>query len=149
MTVEVAIAILYQADQFLLQLRDDIPGIAYPGYWGFFGGHLDPGEQPETAMWRELQEEIGYTPPTLTQFKSYRQDPTVVRHVFTAPLTVEVDALILHEGWDMALFTLDDVVRGDRYSSNAGGVKLLGPPHQQILLDFVRQQGGQRTDKNV
>jgi 8-oxo-dGTP diphosphatase len=144
--VEVAIAILYhanphrpephQANQFLMQLRDDIPGIAYPGHWGFFGGHLDPGEQPEAAMWRELNEEIGYTPPTLTLFKSYCHDPSVTRHVFVAPLIVSLDALTLHEGWDMALFTVEDVHRGDRYSPKARAVKPLGQPHQQILLDF-------------
>ncbi|MEB3314276.1 MAG: NUDIX domain-containing protein, partial [Cyanobacteriota bacterium] len=40
---EVAVAILYQSNQVLLQLRDDHPGIIYPGQWGFFGGHLEPG----------------------------------------------------------------------------------------------------------
>lgn len=34
--VQVAIAILYRPGQFLLQLRDDIPGILYPAHWGFF-----------------------------------------------------------------------------------------------------------------
>ncbi|HEY9621613.1 MAG TPA: NUDIX hydrolase [Crinalium sp.] len=139
MTVEVAIAILYQDCQFLLQLRDDIPGIAYPGYWGFFGGHLDPGESPEEAMWRELKEEIGYVPPHLTQFKSYTLDAKVTRHVFSAPLTVDVEDLTLYEGWDMGLFAPADIVRGDRYSAKAGMVKPLGKPHQQILLDFLAQ----------
>ena len=58
--VEVAIAILYRDGKFLLQLRDDIPGIAYPGCWALFGGHIEPGEIPEIALKRELQEEIGY-----------------------------------------------------------------------------------------
>jgi len=29
--------------------------------WGLPGGHLDPGEEPEQAMARELQEELGVT----------------------------------------------------------------------------------------
>jgi hypothetical protein len=33
--VEVAIAILYSSDRFLMQLRDNIPGIFYPGHWAF------------------------------------------------------------------------------------------------------------------
>ena len=57
--VEVAIAILYQEDKFLMQLRDNIPGIFYPGYWGLFGGHLEPGETPDIAVKREVIEEIG------------------------------------------------------------------------------------------
>jgi 8-oxo-dGTP diphosphatase len=35
---EVALAILYREGEFLLQLRDDIPTILYPGYWTLFGG---------------------------------------------------------------------------------------------------------------
>jgi 8-oxo-dGTP diphosphatase len=44
MTIEVTLAILQQADQFLLQLRDDIPEIRYPGCWGLFCGHLEAGK---------------------------------------------------------------------------------------------------------
>jgi 8-oxo-dGTP pyrophosphatase MutT (NUDIX family) len=31
------------------------------GIWGLPGGHLDPGEEPEVGMARELQEELGVT----------------------------------------------------------------------------------------
>lgn len=132
---EVAIAILYQNQQFLMQLRDDIPGILYPGHWGFFGGHLDPGETPAIAIQRELLEEIGYAPAGLTPFRQYA-DERVVRHVFHAALPVPLSALQLNEGWDMGLFTIEEIRRGDRYSPQAGQVKPLGKPHQQILLEF-------------
>jgi 8-oxo-dGTP diphosphatase len=134
---EVAIAILHQADQFLLQLRDNIPTIVYPGHWGFFGGHLEPGESPEIAIERELLEEIGYAPPHLTHFRSYRQDPKVIRHVYEAPLTVGLDALVLQEGWDMGLFTVEEIRQGSRYSANAAQICPMGKPHQQILLEFL------------
>jgi 8-oxo-dGTP pyrophosphatase MutT (NUDIX family) len=135
---EVAIAILYQNQQFLMQLRDDIPGIPYPGHWGFFGGHLDPGETPAIAIHRELLEEIGYAPATLMPFRQY-QDVTVIRHVFHAPLTVPLATLQLNEGWDMQLLTLEDVQRGNCYSPQADQVRPLGQPHQQILLDFYHR----------
>ncbi|MBD2090991.1 NUDIX hydrolase [Microcoleus sp. FACHB-1515] len=132
---EVAIAILYQNQQFLMQLRDDIPGIFWPAHWAFFGGHLDPGETPEIAMLRELQEEIGYRPPQVTLFERY-EDVQVIRHVFYAPLTVPLSKLELNEGWDLGLLTLEDVRRGDRYSDRAQQVRPLGAPHQKILLEF-------------
>jgi 8-oxo-dGTP pyrophosphatase MutT (NUDIX family) len=69
--IHVAIAILHQQNKFLLQLRDDIPGIIYPGHWGLFGGHIEPGETPDVAVKRELLEEIGYSPPILSKFDCY------------------------------------------------------------------------------
>ena len=88
----VAIAILYREEKFLLQLRDDIPGIAHPGQWAFFGGHIEPGEIPQVAIKRELVEEIGYKPDMIWEFGVY-YDTNVVRHVFYAPLTVELKDL--------------------------------------------------------
>jgi 8-oxo-dGTP diphosphatase len=137
-SIEVAIAILQKDSQFLLQLRDDIPGIFYPGQWGFFGGHLEPEESPDAAVRRELWEEIGYVPPQVTLFRQYVENQ-VIRHVFYAPLTAAVEDLDLQEGWDLGLFTIADIQRGDRYSERAAQVRPLGTPHQKILLDFIAQ----------
>ncbi|NEP13427.1 MAG: NUDIX domain-containing protein [Symploca sp. SIO2C1] len=137
--VEVAIAILHTSDQFLLQLRDNIPGIVYPGCWGLFGGHLEAEEVPEVALKRELIEEISYTPPSLLPFRRYLSS-NVVRYVYHAPLTVEVNQLVLGEGWDMGLLTLEEIRQGECYSENAGEVRPLGSIHQQILLDFIKER---------
>ncbi|MBZ8179478.1 NUDIX hydrolase [Oscillatoria salina] len=134
--VTVAIAILYQDNQFLMQLRDNISGIVYPGHWGLFGGHLELGETPEIALRRELLEEIGYAPPKAELF-GYYNDEEVVRHVYQARLTVPLDRLVLQEGWDMALVTTEDIRRGSCYSHKAEQERPLGHPHQQILLDFI------------
>lgn len=135
-TVQVAVAILYQNGQFLMQLRDDIPGIFYPGCWGFFGGHLEPGEDPETGVKRELLEEIGYAPPIVQPFSRYGDD-RVVRYVYHAPLTVAVEDLQLNEGWDLGLVSPEDIQRGDRYSAKANGTRPLGEIHRRVLLDFL------------
>ncbi|MBD0269061.1 MAG: NUDIX domain-containing protein [Cyanobacteria bacterium Co-bin8] len=136
---EVAIAILYQDDQFLLQLRDNIPGIFFPGYWAFFGGHLEPGEDPLTAAYRELQEEIGYQAPQLELFERFETEQ-VIRNVFHGPLLVPVASLELNEGWDLGLWSVEDIQRGQRYSERAGEERPLGPPHQKILLSFLEQR---------
>ncbi len=70
----VALAILEQDGRFLMQLRDDIPTILYPGVWGLFGGHLEAGESPEIGLKRELKEEINYEAPSLRYFRSYNDD---------------------------------------------------------------------------
>jgi 8-oxo-dGTP diphosphatase len=56
--VDVAVGVLVRADgSFLLTSRPD--GKVYAGYWEFPGGKLEAGESVETALRRELQEEIG------------------------------------------------------------------------------------------
>lgn len=134
--VEVAIAILHVSGQFLMQLRDDIPGIIYPGCWGLFGGHIETGETPLYALKRELMEEIGYIPVAPAQFRCYSHSE-VIRHVYHAPLTVDLSQLVLNEGWDMGLLTPEDIRRGSCYSAIARQVRPLGRPHQQIMLDFI------------
>ncbi|MEB3232312.1 MAG: NUDIX domain-containing protein [Leptolyngbyaceae bacterium] len=135
---EVAIAILYQGDRFLLQLRDDIPTIRYPGHWAFFGGHLESGEHPDDAIARELQEEINYVPSNLSLYRSC-PDGDVIRHVYHAPLLVGLDALTLGEGWDMDLLTQPQIQHGEHYSAHAGKICPLGPPHRQLLLTFIAE----------
>ncbi len=44
----------------LLQERDEHAPVA-PDKWGLVGGHVDPGEDFESAVYRELAEETGLT----------------------------------------------------------------------------------------
>ena len=132
----VAMAIIDRDGKYLMQLRDDIVGIAYPGVWGFFGGHLEPGELPEAGLRRELIEEIGYSAERLTKFRLLEMD-RYVRHLFHCSLTVPVETLQLNEGWDMKLLTKAEIEQGKAYSSQAGADKPLGDIHRQIMLDFI------------
>jgi 8-oxo-dGTP pyrophosphatase MutT (NUDIX family) len=133
---EVAIALLIHESQFLLQLRDNIPTIVYPGHWAFFGGHIEPGETPEAGVWREIKEEINYVPPHLNLFTRWEHQ-NIVRHVFYGPLVVPLEQLQLNEGWDLGLWTVEDIQRGEKYSPVANQIRPLGQPHRTLLLRFL------------
>jgi 8-oxo-dGTP diphosphatase len=56
--IEVAAAVIFRPDgAFLLARRP--PGKVYAGYWEFPGGKVESGEPVETALARELHEELG------------------------------------------------------------------------------------------
>jgi 8-oxo-dGTP diphosphatase len=56
--VEVAAAVILRADgRFLLAQRPQ--NKVYPGYWEFPGGKIEEGESAESALRRELHEELG------------------------------------------------------------------------------------------
>jgi 8-oxo-dGTP diphosphatase len=65
-------AIIVQRDRILLGKRS--PGREfYPSVWDVFGGHIEPGEQPERALFRELQEELDITPTQWTEREIIRE----------------------------------------------------------------------------
>jgi len=55
---EVVAAVLTQPDGRVL-LAQRPPGKVYAGYWEFPGGKVEPGETLQTALVRELREELG------------------------------------------------------------------------------------------
>jgi 8-oxo-dGTP diphosphatase len=90
-----------------MQLRDDRPGVSYPGHWGLFGGGREAGETPEEAGIREVREELGRS---LDPSRLRRLDTQIVAwpngalllpcrvHVFHYPLADELAGAKLHEG---------------------------------------------------
>lgn len=56
-----SIALVDDRGWILLQERDEHPELD-PECWGFPGGHIEPGESPEEAAYRELLEETGLVP---------------------------------------------------------------------------------------
>ncbi|WP_049714295.1 NUDIX domain-containing protein [Streptomyces caatingaensis] len=55
--------------EYLLHLRDNIPGICDPGTWSFLGGNRDSDDEtPEDAIVRELKEEAGLAVPDLRRY---------------------------------------------------------------------------------
>jgi 8-oxo-dGTP pyrophosphatase MutT (NUDIX family) len=134
--IVVALAILEQDGRFLMQLRDDIPTILYPGVWGLFGGHLEKGEDPEIGLKREIKEEINYEVSILTQFSCYN-DNNLSRYLYHVPLTVGLEQLVQTEGQDSALLSPAAIRQGEYYSERIKQTRPLGKIHRQILLDFL------------
>lgn len=114
---QVSVGLIVADDgRLLLQHRDDRPDVSGAGLWGFFGGHLEPGERPADAFLREMHEELGWRPrhfehhltadaPPLPGDRGYGLG--VVSHVFAAHLDTPLEALTLNEGQALALFAPD------------------------------------------
>src|SRR5262249_19104994 len=54
----VAALLVLEDGRYIMQLRDDVPNIWYPGHWGLFGGGVDDREDEVAALRRELREEL-------------------------------------------------------------------------------------------
>jgi len=54
-------ACLIRGERLLLEWRPEDARV-YAGLWDIPGGHLEPGETPERALVREMEEELGIRP---------------------------------------------------------------------------------------
>ena len=136
----VALAMLEQEGRWLLQLRDDIDSIIYPGHWGLFGGHLDPGETASEAVHRELQEEIAWSPSLPLEPWFSDDSGNRVAHVFRGTLSVPVSELQLKEGQEMKLVPLSDLVRDVIWSERQQELRPVAP-RLSIVIDRLLQEG--------
>lgn len=98
-------------DRYLLQLRDTLPGVTFPGYWGLFGGGIDGEESPEEALRRELWEELRFPLQAYRYLTEAVLQPPAVSvpdlriTYFAVPLAAEdLPKLELHEGTAMEWF---------------------------------------------
>lgn len=103
---EAAAAILFDSlGHLLLQLRDNIPNIRYPGKIGLFGGHREGDESFLDCVVREVHEELSfYLPPERFRFIARHTGPdfdmrggTLHAEFFVAS-EVPVEKLMVTEG---------------------------------------------------
>lgn len=127
--IPVAGVILHRDCKVLLQHRDDKPDIVYPNTWAIFGGHLDPGEDPESGARREIEEELGLRLEGPLELVFNESDGSRHRYFYAAELTVPLEALTLMEGQGLGLFSEEEL----------DGVPVV-PLHARIVRDFLAQQ---------
>jgi len=92
--------------RFLLQQRDNLPGIVHPGKIGLFGGHRECGETYLQCIVREVHEELSYfIPPErfeyLASYDTTDIDPegnTIIHGEFFVARDVPVEKIMVTEG---------------------------------------------------
>ena len=138
---EAAAAILFDSfGRLLLQLRDNIPNILYPGKIGLFGGHREGDESFLECVVREIHEELSFHLPP-ERFRS------IARHIgpdfdmrgsalhaeFFVASEVPVEKLIVTEGTlkIVALNELDQIRNVLAPSAQFALEAVLGPGRRE------------------
>lgn len=106
----IAFILLYDHQgKVLLQQRDDERSFL-PGYWSFFGGKIEAGEDPVQAVIRETMEELEYplkNPIFVLKTSFQHHTSRSYLSMFTEAYDQSVP-LKLHEGKDLGWFTLEE-----------------------------------------
>lgn len=117
--LQVVAAILSNGDNILVGQRT--PGQSHPLQWEFPGGKVEPGETPQQALARELQEELdirGASGEIITryQFAYPSKDPIELIFFRVLEFSGEPRNLIFHDlRWYPRLQLAElDFVEGDR-----------------------------------
>jgi 8-oxo-dGTP diphosphatase len=92
--------------RFLLQQRDNVPGIVHPGKIGLFGGHRECGETNLQCIVREVHEELSYfLPPERFEYlASYdatdisSEGETIIHGEFFVARYMPVEKVMVTEG---------------------------------------------------
>ncbi|MGW2310741.1 NUDIX domain-containing protein [Actinomadura luteofluorescens] len=125
----VAAIITDRLGRVLMHLRDDHPGIAWPGYWSLPSGLAELGETPAEAMSRELHEETSLS-IALTQRLEHPKDAEGDRVVFfTGSWDGDPTKIPLTEGVKLEFFSL------------AGLADLRVPPFVALALRQLQNRG--------
>jgi 8-oxo-dGTP pyrophosphatase MutT (NUDIX family) len=96
--------------EYLLQMRDNTPGIVWPLSWDTFGGGIEAGETPGQGAVREIQEELGIR-ATEADFELLVVIPMKSdEHFLLMKRTVEWGDFRVFEGAGAGFFTPEEIL---------------------------------------
>lgn len=134
--ISAAVILVSKNNEFLLQQRDNKPGITNPGQISCFGGAIEPGEEPAACALREIKEEtsLSLKPSDIKLFNVYKatmeeQGWLGEGHFFVAT-GIDANKISVHEGRGLAKIPI---------GSNLDEYKLTIMT-KRILLDFVNSK---------
>jgi 8-oxo-dGTP diphosphatase len=109
----VAVILVNDLGEVLLQLRDNNPNISFANEWTLPGGVVEANETPEQAARRELAEETGLH-LELSLWKIYKRKPenrlfSIEQHVYTGKTRVSASEMTLGEGQALQYFSQDEI----------------------------------------
>ncbi|WP_413161367.1 NUDIX hydrolase [Capilliphycus salinus ALCB114379] len=102
------IILLNDLQQVLLVLRDQKPSIPFPNTWNLLGGFLEEGESPQTAIHREMLEEIEVDLEEVYLFRKYEW-PDCDEYIFWKPINLDLNFVQLNEGQRLAYFSRSQI----------------------------------------
>lgn len=128
-------AIIFENDkrEILLYLRDNKPGIPFPGHWDLIGGHVEEGETPEEALVREVREELDIDLKEYSFFKEYEVTEgdayPNIKYIYTGKINIPFDKIRLLEGDRPQFFSYEEIP----------GVKFANIL-KQIVMDYIESR---------
>ncbi len=126
-----SVIILYNKDGKILLEHRSKNRKRNPGIWALFGGHVEKGEDPKEAVFREVREELGYKLSNTTLL--YVQAVGDSRKNVFVELFDETQKLILdpEESQSYGWFALEDT-KGKGYSHDVEVFEKVG--------EYINQQ---------
>jgi len=127
MKKEVSVILQDENEKILLQLREDSPGVNFPGKWGLFGGGVESDETPKQAACREIREELGIDLEQIDYIGVYHFEKAREDFLYVSQRPIEPDDILLKEGKDFDFFTPKKIM----------AIDLIVPYDRRMLIDYL------------